>query len=231
MSTRFLALAMNDFRLQFRYGIHLAYAVVLAMYVGVLIAAGTWQPAVAPGVIIFSDPAALGFFFLGALMLLERAEGVRQALAVAPVSAMQYFLSKAVTLTILALVASAVLVAFVHRPTNPALLLVAVALTSVAYIGIGVPIALRFRTVNAYLIGSAGLLLPVITPGALALLDPTPTWALVLPAAPQLKLMLVATGASVASAMEIAFMVAASAGHAAGAGWLAVRALRRELGK
>ena len=40
--------------------------------------------------IIFTDPAALGFFFLGALMMLERSEGVRTALATTPLSLLDY---------------------------------------------------------------------------------------------------------------------------------------------
>ena len=59
------------------------------------------------------------------------------------------------TLTAVALIACAILLLFIHRPANPALLLLTVALTSIQYIGIGVPIALRFKTVSGYLMGSA----------------------------------------------------------------------------
>ena len=55
---------------------------------------GPHLPAWAPAFIIFTDPAALGFFFLGALMMLERSEGVRTALAVTPLSAADYLTAK-----------------------------------------------------------------------------------------------------------------------------------------
>ena len=56
--------------------------------------------------------------------------------------------------------------------SNLALLFLTVALTSVQYIGIGIPIALHFRTVSGYLLGSAAFLTPLIAPAFLALLEP-----------------------------------------------------------
>lgn len=229
MSTRLFTLALHDARLQYRYGIYLAYAFVLGVYTTILVGAGAYLPAWAPGLIIFTDPAALGFFFLGALMMLEKSERVRAALGVAPISPLDYLAAKVVTLTGMALVACAILVLFIHEPADPALLLAAVALTSIMYVGIGVPIALRFRTVNGYLVGSSGFLIPLIAPGLVALFDPTPVWTLVLPATAQFKLILVATGAGSAGPLEIAFMLFVAAAAAAGALMLALHFLRLEL--
>jgi fluoroquinolone transport system permease protein len=231
MSTRLATLIVHDARLQYRYGIYIAYAFVIAFYAAVLVWAGPWLPAWAPAFIIFTDPAALGFFFLGALMMLEKSERVRIALAVAPLSAGDYYVAKLVTLTAVALIACIILLVFLHQPADPALLLVVVALTSVQYIGIGVPIALRFRTVNGYLIGSAGFLTPLIAPGFLALLEPMPIWLGLVPAVSQFRLILVATGAATASLPEIGLMLAVCAAAAAGASWLALRFLTREMGK
>lgn len=231
MTARLATLVAHDARLQYRYGIYAAYAFVVALYAMVLVWGAQWLPAWVPAVIIFTDPAALGFFFLGALMMLEKAESVRTALAVAPISAADYFVGKTFTLTSVSLIACAVLLVFVHRSADPALLLATVALTAVQYIGIGVPIALRFRTVNAYLIGSAGFLTPVIAPGFLALLPDMPIWLAIIPAVSQLRLMMVATGAAHATAGELALMLAISVAAAAGAMLLALRALRREFGR
>lgn len=231
MSSRLATLIVHDMRLQYRYGIYLAYAFVIALYVGILVSVGPWLPAWGPALIIFTDPAALGFFFLGALMMLEKSERVRTALAVAPLSAADYYLAKLVTLTGLALVSCAILMLFLHQSADPALLLLTVALTSIQYVGIGVPIALTFRTVNGYLIGSAGFLTPVIAPGFLALLDPMPIWLALIPAVSQFRLILVATGAAGAGLAELIVMLTVCAVAASGASWLALRALRRELGR
>jgi fluoroquinolone transport system permease protein len=231
MSARLATLLAHDTRLQYRYGIYAAYGFVVALYGLVLIWAAAWLPDWVPALIIFTDPAALGFFFLGALMMLEKSESVRTALPVAPISAADYFLSKAITLTLVSLLASAILLVFVHRPADPVLLLVAVALTAIQYIGIGVPIALRFRTVSGYLVGSAGFLMPLIVPGFLALLPDMPIGLAAIPAVSQLRLMLIATGAAAATAGEIALLLAVSTAAAAGAVWLALHFLRREFGR
>lgn len=224
------ALAAHDARLQYRYGIYAAYAFVVAFYIVALTVGRSILPGWAIALIIYTDPAAVGFFFLGALMMLEKSEGVRIALATSPATAAQYFTGKAVTLCGLALVACTILI-FVHGAANPALLLVSVALTSVAFLGIGVPIALRFRTVNGYLIGSSGFLTPVIGPAFLALIDPMPTWLALWPPVAQFRLILVALGSADATPFDIVLQLAIAALAAAGATWLALATLRQELGK
>jgi fluoroquinolone transport system permease protein len=231
MRARVATLIAHDARLQWRYGIYAAYAVVLLMYAAIITSAGERLPGWVAATIIFTDPAALGFFFLGALMMLERGEGVRMALAVAPISAADYLGAKATTLTAMALVACAILVALIHGATDPGLLLVSVALTSLQYVGIGVPIALRFRTVSGYLVGSAGFLTPLIAPGFLGLLEPFPLWLAVIPAVSQYRLMLVSTGAAAATPMELGVMLLVAAVAAAGALWLAWRFLKAEFGR
>lgn len=230
MTQGLTALVAHEARLQVRYGIYYAYAFVLVFYLVILVWAGPWLPEWAVAVVIFTDPSALGFFFLGALMMLERGEGTRLALAVTPVSAGGYFLAKAVTLTLLAMTAVTLIWFFLHRQANWPLLMVAVVLTSVQYIGIGVPIALRFRTVTGYLIGSAAFLTPVVAPGFLALIDPTPWWLLVIPAVSQLKLMLVAVGSAEASAAAIVWMLAVGVAAAVGSVFLALVTLGKGLG-
>jgi fluoroquinolone transport system permease protein len=229
--TILLALASHDARLQYRYGIYAAYAFVVGFYILVLVAGRDVLPAWAIGLVIYTDPAAVGFFFLGALMMLEKAEGVRTALAVTPLRASHYFIGKTLTLCGLALLACVVLLLVHGRVPNPALLIAAVFLTSVCFLGIGVPIALRFRTVNGYLVGSGAALTPIIGPAFLALLDPMPAWFAVWPPVAQFRLILVAMGAAPASAAEIVLMLGVSGFAAIGAVLIALAALRVELGK
>jgi fluoroquinolone transport system permease protein len=230
MTARLATLVRHDIRLQYRYGIYVAYAAVIVFWLIVLSWAGPLVPVYASALVIFADPAAVGFYFLGGLMMLERSDGVLAALAATPTSASDYFWAKAITLTGLALMASILVFLASHREggEQPLLLVVTVALTSIQYLGIGVPIARRFRTVNGYLVGSAGFLLPVIAPSFLALVDPFPTWLSLIPATSQLRLMLVATGAVHADTGEIGLMLAVTAVAAAAAVWLALRSLKTE---
>jgi len=226
-----LSLVRHDTRLQYRYGIYAAYAFVVGFYVLMLLLGRQYFPGWVVAFIIYSDPAAVGFFFLGALMMLEKSENVRGALAVSPATASAYLAGKTITLCGLAL-AAALIVLLVHGAApNPVLLLLAVGLTSVSFLAIGIPIALRFDTVNGYLIGSAAFLTPLIAPAFLALLSPFPSWLLLWPPTAQFRLMLVALGYATASDMEIAAMLAISLIAAGAAIWFAHRVLLRELAK
>jgi fluoroquinolone transport system permease protein len=226
-----LALVAHDTRLQYRYGIYAAYAFVVGFYVLVLTIGRSVLPGWAIGFIIYTDPAAVGFFFLGALMMLEKAEGVRTALAASPVTAAQYLTGKMVTLNGLALLACVLLIVVHGATQNPALLLAAVALTSICFVGVGVPIALSFRTVNEYLIGAGAFLTPIIAPAFLALIEPMPVWLGLWPPVAQFRLMLVAFGYASASAVEIVVFLAVAFTAAVAAAWFALASLRKEFGK
>ena len=229
--SKFLVLALHDARLQYRYGIYAAYAFVVGFYALVLTLGRDVLPGWAVALIVYTDPAAVGFFFLGALMMLEKAEGVRTALATSPADASTYLGGKVVTLTAIALVACVVLL-LVHRAAPyPLLLLASVALTSIAFLGIGVPIALAFRTVNGYLVGSSSFLTPLIGPAFLALLDPMPLWLGIWPPVAQLRLILVAMGYASASWTELLMLLGVAALAAIAAMIFAQRSLIRELGK
>ena len=60
---------MHDARLQYRYGIYAAYAFVIAFYVVILTVGRGLLPEWGVGLVIYTDPAAVGFFFLGALVM------------------------------------------------------------------------------------------------------------------------------------------------------------------
>ena len=230
MASPLLTLIAHDARLQFRYGIYFAYAFVLVFYIAVLLYGGAILPSWFAGLIIFTDPSVLGFFFLGALMMLEKAENTRSALAIAPISAAHYFWAKSITLTAVSLIAVSILTPFVHESVNWPMLLAIVGLTSIQFLAIGVPTAFYFKTVTSYLIGAAGFLIPLVGPGFVALMDPMPVWAILIPAASQFKLILVATGAGSASISEVAAMFTLATLATIGAVWLALRSLKRELG-
>ncbi|MCU0397747.1 MAG: hypothetical protein MUC73_06555, partial [Cyclobacteriaceae bacterium] len=49
--------------------------------------------------VIFNDPALLGFLFVGVLVLFEKNENTLDALAVTPIKISNYILSKSISLT------------------------------------------------------------------------------------------------------------------------------------
>ncbi len=230
MPARLVTLLKHDIRLFYRYGILAAYGFVVVFYVGLVIYAGELMPAWAAGMIVIMEPSAVGFFFLGGLMQLEKSEDVRAALGVTPISALDYFISKAIGFSAIALIAVFILVSFTPNEINWVMLFAIVTLTSVQFLAIGVPAALYFKTLSSYLMGSVTFLLPIILLGLFAFLDPMPAWAIIFPTASEFKLILIATGAGSASTPEIIAMFVVVIITFFASIWLAKYSLERELG-
>lgn len=99
-----------DLRFMARYGFFFLYAVLTAVYIVVLsVIPAHWRKTAAV-ILIFSDPAAMGLFFMGAIILLERSQRTPCAVAVSPVRPAEYILAKAASLAVLSLAVAAVLV-------------------------------------------------------------------------------------------------------------------------
>ncbi len=231
MTASLFALTQNDFRLQWRYRIIAAYMVVIALYATIIITANEILPEWAIAIAIYSDPAVLGFFFLGGLMMLEKGENVRTALAVSAISPAQYLAAKSISLTIIALGAVVVLALCARLPlTAFPLLLFATTTTSIMFICIGAVVALKFNTINGYLIGSVPIVTPLIAPAALNLIDPLPLYAFALPPAAQLKLLLAGFGVGSTSGATLTVCVASCLAGAIASFLIAQQLLKAELG-
>jgi fluoroquinolone transport system permease protein len=147
----------NDVRLQWRQGFYGAYALVTALYVVLLrfTPVGAY-PRVVP-FLVFSDPAVFGFFFAGALVILERDDAMMQTLFVTPLGVGEYVAAKVLSLTMIAVATSVAIAAgAVGRGVDWRLLTAGVALTAALIIQIGIALASRFGTINRFMLaGSA----------------------------------------------------------------------------
>ncbi|MGJ8529579.1 fluoroquinolone export ABC transporter permease subunit [Maritalea sp.] len=224
-------LTLNDLTLQWRYRIIAAYIVVIGIYCAILIAAGALVPGWVVAALVYSDPAVLGYFFLGGLMMLEKSENVRAALSMSPMSPAQYLAAKSASLTFIALIAVVVL-SLVSRTHlgNIWLVLFVTASTSIMYIALGAVMALRFKTVNAYLIGAVPILIPLNAPLLLMLVNPLPDIAYLIPPLAQFKLLLVGFNASVITPAGFLMALVSTFGGAVLSFWAAARYLQREFG-
>lgn len=157
----------GDMRLQLRQGFYLVYLIVSLLYVLMVSALPKSIQGPVLTLIIFSDPAMLGFFFIGAIILLERSDNTLQSLFVTPLTVTEYFLGKVVSLTVLGLLTSVAIAAAVTRLSfHPLPLFLGVFLTAVLFVLIGIIAATRFKTVNTYIFGggicSAVFVLPLL---------------------------------------------------------------------
>ena len=101
-------LICGDIHFQWKYGFYFIYFILTVLYVcGIAALPEHWKTDIA-SIMIYSDPAAMGLFFMGAIVLLEKSQKVLNAMVVSPVKISEYILSKTVALiaisTVIALI-------------------------------------------------------------------------------------------------------------------------------
>lgn len=217
-----------DVRLQARYGFYAVYAILTVAFVIGIRLVGPEVRTDAAVLLIVTDPAVLGFYFIAAMVLFEKEEGVLDALVVSPLGDRGYLGSKVLSLSLLAVVA-ATLVAVLGHGSVPglAVLVVGVALAAALFVLLGFVAVARFDSVNEYFIGAVGwgtvLFLPLF--GYVGLVD-TPLFYL-LPAQP--VLLLVEGGFRPVTPWQVAYGVGyLLVGNVAAYAW-ARRALRHHI--
>jgi len=139
-----------DMRFQFKYGFYFIYVVLSILYILLLSAfPESWREKAA-AILIFSDPAAMGLFFMGAIVLLEKSQGVLNAVAVSPVKTSEYIISKVVSLCIITEIVALVL-ALAAGGEHLLLTLVGTALTSIIFTLIGIIAGTKVKSLNQFI--------------------------------------------------------------------------------
>ena len=116
--TRLAATLAADVRVQFRNGFYLATAFVVTCSVVGLRWLPTDVAALLLPVVVLENIVVNTFYFVSALLLLERGEGTLAAQSVTPLRADEYLASKVLTLTALSLVESLLIAAAVTGSTG-----------------------------------------------------------------------------------------------------------------
>jgi hypothetical protein len=156
--------------------------------VGILFVPAAARSTVVP-LILLMDLAALGFFFIPSLVILERAEGISAAMRVTPARAEERLAVRVGALTATSLVAAAVLsFAAGHGPLPT--VLVGVAATSLTFALLAHVMVAGFEALTAYMVRVPIMAVPLLLPALVAHLGIWDAWPLDLsPVTGQLELM------------------------------------------
>lgn len=169
---RIIKLILGDIHFQFKYGFYFIYILFSALYVFLLfIFPETWREK-AVSIMIYSDPAAMGLFFMGAIVLLEKSQRVLNALAVSPVKEIEYVIAKTISLMLISVLVSLVLALAAGLRNIPEVLL-ATALTSIIFTLLGLIAATKINSLNQYIIMTAPLELICFVPPIIYLFVPS----------------------------------------------------------
>ncbi len=159
------ALFAADLRLLWRHGFAIAYLVVAVLYAAARSALPrAWADAVLP-VLAWSDPTFFCFFFAGASVCLDLAQGTFRSLFASPLRPSAYLSVKALDLGILSF-AMAALVSASSRGAGFRLWPLAVSAVAggAPTALLGATVALRLKSVNRFMMGSIPAFLVLALP-------------------------------------------------------------------
>jgi fluoroquinolone transport system permease protein len=162
---RLLNALRADIRFQFKQGFYLVYLLLTLVYMIILSRFPAELKKIAVPLTVFSDPSMVGFFFIGAIVMLEKVQGVLQYVSVTPLRSIEYLLAKAVSLTLVALSAGIMitLVTF-NQPLNWLLLITGITLTSTFFVLYGFIAAANCTTMNQYFIKMIPYMFLIVLP-------------------------------------------------------------------
>jgi fluoroquinolone transport system permease protein len=161
--TRFGAVLQTDLRLELRFAVLPAIGGLALAWAALLLVLPREVSRVAAPLLLFVDTATIGTFFLGALVVLERVEGARQALAISPLRFREYATAKVGTLAAASMVgAIPIVVAAAGSPAALPLALTGVGLTASFLLLIALAIAVTQRSLIGFLLTVPFIAIPFI---------------------------------------------------------------------
>lgn len=176
---RLTHLVIHELRLAHVNGILVLYVGLTACYLTLL---SVLMPDLHKPVatfIVFTDPAAMGMAFMGAVVLLEKNQRVTPALAVTPLPVWAYMAAKVMAFAIIGTVVAAV-IAWYLPPYARVAAAIGVAITSVGFSLMGMVIGASATTLNGYMAQTMGPVIVISVPALLHLIGilSHPLWIL-----------------------------------------------------
>ncbi|MBN2521305.1 MAG: ABC transporter permease [Bacteroidales bacterium] len=154
-----------DLKLQVRNNILTIAIFVAAIYTGIFLGFNLKGYDDVLIALIYSDPAFMGFLFIGVLVLFEKSANTLQALVVTPIKTGQYLFSKAISLTLIAMVVCFAMVFAGHGfRFNYLFFSLATFLSSILFVLIGFIGVAHVNTFNQYIIIIPLFLAPAALP-------------------------------------------------------------------
>lgn len=187
---RLLRLARGDIRFQFKYGFYFLYLIFSILYITLAyILPHDWRQT-AVLVMVFTDPSALGLFFMGAIVLYEKSERVLDALAVSPVSVSEYVVSKLLSIGLISSLIALLIAVSSRLSFQPFYFICAVFMGSCLFSSCGLILAAKSSTLNDFILSTIPFQIAIILPALAYLFGWQPAWLLIHPGASMIELMM-----------------------------------------
>lgn len=161
------SLTLSDIRFQYRYGFYFIYFVFSVLYIGILFALPESWRRDAALLMIFTDPAAMGLFFMGAIVLFEKSERVLDSIAVSPIKPLEYVLSKLVSIGFIATLVACVIGFSAGVVERPLVFILAVFFCSCLFSAAGLVVASKINSLNQFIIAAIPAEIIIVIPALL----------------------------------------------------------------
>lgn len=144
-------LIKGDIFFQWKYGFYALYVLMIIIYfVFFSFFNGDIKNTIV-SICVYSDPAAMGLFFMGALILLEKSQRVTNSIAISPVSTKEYILGKVVSLGIISEIVGIILM-LQGETSNYLLCAVGIFAGSTIFSLCGIIVGARIESLNQYIV-------------------------------------------------------------------------------
>ena len=163
-------LIKHELYLLYKYGILYAYLIFTIFYAVLLSAIPESAKETTGIILVLTDPAAMGLFFMGAIILLEKSQHAHCSLAVTPITQMEYIWAKLISLSLFGL-AVGLLVGVCAGIRQLASLSIAILLASILMSMCGLIVACKTSSLNQFLIATVPFEIVIFIPALLYLFD------------------------------------------------------------
>lgn len=141
----------GDIVFQWKYGFYALYFLMCIIYLVIFsLFKGDMKDTVI-SICVYSDPAAMGMFFMGALILLEKSQRVTNSIAISPVTVEEYILGKIMSIGIISEIVGIILLVQ-GNSENYYLSSIGVFAGSAIFSLCGIIVGARIESLNQYIV-------------------------------------------------------------------------------
>ena len=142
-----------DMFFQWKYGFYMLYLLMIIIYYVIFsFLTGNVKDTIV-SICVYSDPAAMGMFFMGALILLEKSQRITNSIAISPVTVEEYILGKIVSVGIISEIVGVILMLQGHTE-NYFWCAIGIFAGSVIFSLCGIIVGAKIESLNQYIIGT-----------------------------------------------------------------------------
>lgn len=145
-------LILSEFLFLWKYGIIALYVIFSIIYLCLLVAIPTSARGVTVVLLVFTDPAAMGLFFMGAVVLLEKSQHVESSLSVSPIKIEEYIIAKILPMMTVGCIVAVILCLYAN--VNILLVIIGVAFSSVLFSLCGLSVGANIKSLNGFMIAT-----------------------------------------------------------------------------